>query len=192
MAASDQYLTRNPLPLNKVITSFAGARAHEDNHEFIVEEVPDAPCFFDAAGIESPGLTSSPAIGEMLSAIIAKRMNLVKKDSFLAKRKGFIRFSELLDEEKAKLIEENPLYGNIVCRCEMVTEAQIVDAINRPIGACSLDAVKRRVRAGMGRCQGGFCTPKTMAVLSRELGIEMTEVTKKGGKSRMLTGRAKG
>ncbi|MDO4555250.1 MAG: NAD(P)/FAD-dependent oxidoreductase [Lachnospiraceae bacterium] len=191
MALSNQHLTKNPLPLNKVITSFAGARAHEDHHEFIVEELSDAPYFFDAAGIESPGLTSSPAIGEMLSGIIADKMKLQKKENFIAKRKGFVKFDALSDEEKEKLIKENPLYGNIVCRCEMVTEAQIVDAINRPIKATSLDAVKRRVRAGMGRCQGGFCTPKTMEIISRELGIDMTEVTKKGGKSKLLTGRVK-
>lgn len=191
MAASDQYLTRNPLPLNKVITSFAGARAHEDHHEFIVQELEDAEYFFDAAGIESPGLTSSPAIGEMLSGIIAKKMNLTKKETFVEKRKGFVKFHDLPDEEKARLIKENPLYGNVVCRCELVTEAQIVDAIRRPVGARSLDAVKRRVRAGMGRCQGGFCTPKTMNILSRELGIPMTEITKKGGNSKMLTGLVK-
>ena len=191
MAASDGYLTRFPLPLNKVITSFAGARAHEDHHEFIVQELEDAPNFFDAAGIESPGLTSSPAIGERLAKIISEKMHLEKKETFNPKRAGFVRFNEISDEEREKLIEENPLYGNVICRCELVTEGQIVDAINRPIGARSVDAVKRRVRAGMGRCQGGFCTPKVMSILSRELGIDMTEVTKKGGNSQMVTGRVK-
>ena len=191
MAASDGYLTRFPLPLNKVITSFAGARAHEDHHEFIVQELEDAPNFFDAAGIESPGLTSSPAIGERLAKIISEKMNLEKKETFNPKRAGFVRFNEISDEEREKLIEENPLYGNVICRCELVTEGQIVDAINRPIGARSVDAVKRRVRAGMGRCQGGFCTPKVMSILSRELGIDMTEVTKKGGNSQRVTGRVK-
>ena len=191
MAASDSYLTRFPLPLNKVITSFAGARAHEDHHEFIVQELEDAPNFFDAAGIESPGLTSSPVIGERLAKIISEKMHLEKKETFNPKRAGFVRFNEISDEEREKLIEENPLYGNVICRCELVTEGQIVDAINRPIRARSVDAVKRRVRAGMGRCQGGFCTPKVMSILSRELGIDMTEVTKKGGNSQMVTGRVK-
>ena len=191
MAASDGYLTRFPLPLNKVITSFAGARAHEDHHEFIVQELEDAPNFFDAAGIESPGLTSSPAIGERLAKIISEKMHLEKKETFNPKRAGFVRFNEISDEEREKLIEENPLYGNVICRCELVTEGQIVDAINRPIGARSVDAVKRRVRAGMGRCQGGFCSPKVMSILSRELGIDMTEVTKKGGNSQMVTGHVK-
>ena len=114
-----------------------------------------------------------------------------EKETFNPKRAGFVRFNEISDEEREKLIEENPLYGNVICRCELVTEGQIVDAINRPIGARSVDAVKRRVRAGMGRCQGGFCTPKVMSILSRELGIDMTEVTKKGGNSQMVTGRVK-
>src|SRR5699024_3380345 len=187
----NNHLTKNPLPLNKIITSFAGARAHEDNHEFIVKELEDAEYFFDAAGIESPGLTSSPAIGEMLAGIIADRMHLEKKENFISRRKGFVKFSDLPDEEKEKLIKENPMYGNIVCRCELVTEGQIVDAIHRPIPATSLDAVKRRVRAGMGRCQGGFCTPKTMHILARELGVDMAEITKKGGNSYKLTGKVK-
>ena len=191
MSQSNKHLTRYPLPLNKIITSFAGARAHEDHHEFIVKELPDAPYFFDAAGIESPGLTSSPAIGEMLAGIISERMHLEKKENFISRRKGFVKFADLPDEEKETLIKENPMYGNVVCRCELVTEAQIVDAIHRPIPATSVDAVKRRVRAGMGRCQGGFCTPKTMHILARELGVDMTAITKKGGNSYMLTGKVR-
>lgn len=191
MARNNTHLTKEPLPLNKIITSFAGARAHEDHHEFIVQELEDAPYFFDAAGIESPGLTSSPAIGEMLADIISEKMCLEKKDNFISKRKGFVKFADLPDEEKAALIKENPMYGNIVCRCELVTEAQIVDTIHRPIPARSVDAVKRRVRAGMGRCQGGFCTPKTMQILARELGMNLDEITKKGGNSYMLVGKVK-
>lgn len=189
MAGPDRVLTKDPLPLNKIITSFAGARAHEDHHEFIVKELEDAPYFFDAAGIESPGLTSAPAIGECLSQIIARRMHLEKKDDFQSTRKGFVPFSTLSDEEKEECIRNNPLYGNIICRCETVTEGQIVDAVHRPIPATSVDAVKRRVRAGMGRCQGGFCQPKVMHIIARELAVDMMKITKKGGKSFMLTGR---
>lgn len=188
IAASPDFLHKNPLPLNKIITSFVGLRAHEDHHEFIVEEVADAENFFDAAGIESPGLTSSPAIGVMLSGIIAEKMQLKKKPNFIARRKGVLKFNSLSDEEKIALIKEKPEYGNIVCRCEMVTEGEIMDAINRPIGAKSMDSVKRRTRAGMGRCQAGFCTPRTMEILSRELGIKMTDITKKGGASQLLIG----
>ncbi len=182
------HLCKVELPLNKVITSFSGLRAHEDNHDFIVEEVWDAPCFFDAAGIESPGLTSAPAIGVMLSQMIAQRMRLEEKEDFVLRRKGVVKFEKLSNEEKTELIRKKPEYGNVVCRCEMVTEGEIMDAIHRPLGAKSLDSIKRRTRAGMGRCQAGFCTPKTMAILARELGIEMTEVTKKGGQSQLLVG----
>lgn len=185
------HLCKVSLSMNRVITSFSGLRAHEDNHDFIVEEVADAEYFFDAAGIESPGLTSSPAIGVKLAKLIAKRMNLEEKKDFISRRKGVIKFEKLSNEEKIKLIRKQPEYGNIVCRCEMITEGEIIDAIHRPLGAKSLDSIKRRTRAGMGRCQAGFCTPKTMGILARELGIDMTEVTKKGGQSHLVIGHNK-
>ena len=177
--------------MNKTITSFAGLRAHEENHEFIIEEVADAPGFFDAAGIESPGLTSSPAIGERISQLIEEKYHFPEKDNFIAKRKGITHMSDLSIEEKNDLIKEKPEYGNIVCRCEMVTEGELIDAIHRPLGAKSMDALKRRTRQGMGRCQAGFCTPRTMEILSRELGIPMTEITKKGEGSNLLVGKIK-
>lgn len=188
IASSGDYLHRYQLPLNKIITTFSGARPHEDHHEFIVKEVEDAKWFFDAAGIESPGLTSSPAIGRMLSQIVAESMHLSLKENFIASRKGVLHFNELSADEKNQLIRQNPLYGNIVCRCEKITEGEIVDAINRPIGAKSMDAVKRRTRAGMGRCQAGFCTPRQLEILARENHTDMLSVTKKGGDSRMLMG----
>lgn len=189
--ASASHLTKDRLPMNKVITSFAGLRAHEEHHEFIVEEVADAPGFFDCAGIESPGLTSSPAIAEMIVGIIEEKYNFPKNENFIAKRKGITCMEELSIEEKNEMIKKDPKYGAIVCRCEMVTEGEIVEAINRPIGATSLDGLKRRVRQGAGRCQAGFCTPRAMEILSRELGIPMTEVTKKGTGSNMLVGKIK-
>ena len=189
--AQHSHLTKDVLPMNKVITSFAGLRAHWENHEFIVEEVADAPGFFDAAGIESPGLTSSPAIAEMLVGIMEDKYHFKEKENFIATRKGVVHMEDLSLEEKNEMIKKNPQYGNIVCRCEMVTEGEIVDAINRPIGARSMDGIKRRTRAGMGRCQAGFCTPRTMEILSRELGIPMTEITKKGKGSNLLVGKIK-
>ncbi len=189
--ASNSHLTKDRLPMNKVITSFAGLRAHEENHEFIVEEVADAPGFFDAAGIESPGLSSSPAIAEMLVGLIQDKYNFAKKEDFIAKRKGIVRMESLSLEEKNALIKEKPEYGSIVCRCEMVTEGEIMDAINRPLGARSLDGLKRRTRQGMGRCQAGFCTPRAMEILSRELGIPMTQISKKGKGSELLVGKIK-
>jgi glycerol-3-phosphate dehydrogenase len=189
--ASASHLTKDRLPMNKVITSFSGLRAHEANHEFIVEEVADAPNFFDCAGIESPGLTSSPAIAEMIVGIIQDKFNFPKNEKFVGKRKGITHMDELSIEEKNEMIKKDPAYGAIVCRCEMVTEGEIVDAINRPLGATSLDGLKRRTRQGAGRCQAGFCTPRAMEILSRELGIPMTEVTKKGTGSNMLVGKIK-
>jgi len=179
------------LPMRQVITSFAGLRAHEDNHEFIIGEVKDSEGFVDVAGIESPGLTSAPAIGVMVKEIVAKMMNLSEKEDFIATRKGIISPAELSKEEQAKLIEAKPEYGNIICRCEMITEGEILDAIHRPLGARSLDGVKRRTRAGMGRCQAGFCSPRTMEILARELHVGMEDITKCGGDSKLIVGTVK-
>ena len=176
------------LPIRQVITSFAGLRAHEEGHEFIIEEVENAKGFIDCAGIESPGLTSSPAIGEMVAGILKEKLHLEEKENFIATRKGILDPNTLSKEERVKLIKEKPAYGNIICRCEMITEGEIIDAIHRPLGAKSLDGVKRRTRAGMGRCQAGFCSPRTMEILARELEIPMSEITKSGGKSRIIVG----
>ena len=179
------------LPMRQVITSFAGLRAHEDGHEFIIGEVKDARGFIDCAGIESPGLTSSPAIGEMVGNLIRDKMNLEEKEDFISIRKGVLNPNTLDREQRNFLIQEKPEYGNIICRCEMISEGEIIDAIQRPLGARSLDGIKRRTRAGMGRCQTGFCSPKTMEVLARELHIPISEVTKSGGNSGIIRGRNK-
>lgn len=175
------------IPLRQVITSFAGLRAHEDGNEFLIGEVEDAKGFIDCAGIESPGLTSAPAIGEMIAQILKEKMNLEEKEDFIATRKGILDPNTLSKEERIALIREKSEYGNIICRCEMVTEGEIMDAINRPLGAKSLDGVKRRTRAGMGRCQAGFCSPRTMEILARELHVSMFDITKSGGNSRIVT-----
>ena len=179
------------IPLRQVITSFAGLRAHEDGHEFLIGEVEDAKGFIDCAGIESPGLTSAPAIGEMVAQILKEKMNLEEKEDFIATRKGVLDPNTLSKEARMELIKEKPEYGNIICRCEMVTEGEIMDAINRPLGAKSLDGVKRRTRAGMGRCQAGFCSPRTMEILARERHVSMFEITKSGGDSKIVTGTNK-
>ena len=180
------------LPLRKVITSFAGLRAHEAHHEFIVKEVEDAPHFIDCAGIESPGLTSAPAIGEYVGQMMKEKMELTEKENWISKRKGILNPQELSFEDRAELIKEKPAYGNIICRCESISEGEILDAIHRPLGARSLDGVKRRTRAGMGRCQAGFCSPRVMEILNRELGIPMEEITKSGGRSNIVLERTKG
>lgn len=179
------------IPAKQVITSFAGLRAHEDGGDFIIGEAEDAKGFIDCAGIESPGIASCPAIGEMIAEILRDKMGLQKKDHFIPTRKGIMNPNALSMEERNALIRENPAYGNIVCRCEMITEGEIVDAIRRPIGAKSLDGVKRRTRAGMGRCQSGFCAPKVMEILVRECGVSMFDITKSGGKSQLVVGTNK-
>ncbi len=179
------------IPMRSVITSFAGLRAHEDGHEFLIGELEDAPGFIDCAGIESPGLTSSPAIGEMVAEILREKLHLEKNENFVATRKGVLDPDALSKEERIELIRKNPAYGNIICRCEMITEGEILDAIHRPLGAKSLDGVKRRTRAGMGRCQAGFCSPRTMEILARERHVSMFDITKSGGESKIVTGTNK-
>ena len=154
----------------------------------LVKEVEDAPGFIDCAGIASPGLTSSPAIGCMVADIVKEKLHPEVNPDFDPVRKGILDPSELSLEERNELIKRSPEYGNIICRCEMISEGEILDAIRRPLGAKSLDGVKRRTRAGMGRCQSGFCSPRTMEILSRELGISMEEITKTGGASRLIEG----
>lgn len=176
------------IPYNKVITSFSGLRAHETGDDFVIGEAEDAEGFFDAAGIESPGLSSAPAIGVYLAELIAGKAGAGKKAGFKAVRKGIPQVSKLSFEERAALIKERPDYGTIVCRCENVSEGEIVDSIRRTLGATSLDGVKRRVRQGMGRCQAGFCTPRTMEILARELGRPMESICKNGPGSEILIG----
>ena len=177
------------LPLRQTITSFAGLRAHEARHEFFIGEI--APGFVDCAAIESPGLSSAPAIGVMVADIVNGILHLEDNPNFDGTRKGILDPKTLSPEDHAALIRENPAYGNVICRCETITEGEIVDAIHRTPGARSLDGVKRRTRAGMGRCQGGFCSPRVMEILSRELGIPMDQVTKSGGNSKFIVGTNK-
>lgn len=168
------------IPKRQIITSFAGLRAHEDDGDFIIQEVKDAKGFIDVAGIESPGLSSVPAIGVYVRDIMTGLTELCEKKGFCEHRKRITRISELSREEQNGLIQENPAYGQIVCRCEGVTMGEILDAIHRPLGATTLDGIKRRTRAGMGRCQAGFCTPKNMELLAEELHLELKDIRKTG------------
>lgn len=176
---------KNP-PLRKVITSFAGLRAHEAGGDFVIGECEDSPLFFDCAGIESPGLSASPAIGVMLAEEVAQKLGLTLNPDFNPVRKGILNPALLDDEERNRLIAEHPEYGTIICRCEMISEGEIIDAIRRPLGARSLDGVKRRTRAGMGRCQAGFCSPRTMEIIARETGVGLKRTTKSGGGSYII------
>lgn len=179
-------MTWENIPLRDVITTFSGIRAHSDKNDFILGEAPDAPLFFNAGGIESPGLTSSPAIALDLSNLVAKRLGAKKNPKFNPIRKAIPKFREMDDLQRFKAIAANPDYAKIVCRCETVTEAEIREAIRRPVGARTVDGIKRRTRAGMGRCQAGFCTPRTVQILCEELNLSPLEITKFGESSRLL------
>ncbi|MFR6087440.1 MAG: (2Fe-2S)-binding protein [Oscillospiraceae bacterium] len=138
-----------------------------------------------------PGLSSAPAIGVYVAGLVAEKLGLAEKPDFIAQRRDIVHVRELPLSERQALVERDPAYGNILCRCEQISEGEIRDAIRRTPGARSLDGVKRRVRAGMGRCQGGFCAPRVMELLSEELGVPQTQLTKSGGGSLLLTGETK-
>jgi glycerol-3-phosphate dehydrogenase len=188
---SKASLSVKQIPYHAIIASFTGLRARSLEDDFIIGEAPDAKGFINAAGIESPGLTSAPAIGVMVREIVCNILNPKEKSSFNPIRKGIARFSEMSDEERQSVIKENPAYGNVICRCETVTEGEILAAIHRPLGARTLDSIKRRTRAGSGRCQAGFCTTRVLEILSNELNIDRTQVTKFGGNSRLLLDKNK-
>ena len=174
------------------ITQFSGLRAHAKSGDFIIGFSEKAPSLYNLAGIESPGLSAAPAIAVHAAQEVANKLGLTElKEDYNPIRPQPIRFRYLDDEEMAELIKQDPRYGRIICRCETITEGEIVEAIHAPAGARDIDGVKRRTRAGMGRCQGGFCSSKVLEILARELNIPYEEVTKEGGNSRILYGRTK-
>lgn len=173
-----------------VITYFAGVRASTYKEDFVIR-ASDVEGFIHAAGIQSPGLTAAPKIAEMVLTILKDKGLEMEEKDFNPVRKAHPVFSKLSLEEKEELIKKNPLYGNVVCRCEHVTEAEIVDVIHRPLPAVTMDALKRRTRAGMGRCQGGFCGPRVAEILARELKIPLEEVTKDGEGSYLFVRKTK-
>ena len=178
--------------LRNAITSFSGNRAHPTSDDFIIGSSEVNKKFINAAGIESPGLSSAPAIAEMIDGIINELSGgFEKKEEFDPCRPEPVRFRHMSTEERAKLIEKNKAYGRIVCRCETITEGEILDAIHAPAGARDVDGVKRRTRAGMGRCQGGFCGSKVVEILARELNVPMNEITKFGGESKIMYHKTK-
>lgn len=180
-------------PVNMNITTFAGVRANTESGDFEISVLKSPRGFVNVAGIKSPGFTSAPAIAsyvvELMREELSDRIKFTANEKFIPERKNIPRFLYLDMAERERLARENPSYAQIVCRCETVTEGQVIEAIHR--GARTVTAVKMMTRAGTGRCQGGFCCPRVAEILSRELNIPLDEITRHGGNSRLLVGKTK-
>ncbi len=177
----------------QTIRNFAGLRANNaDKHDFVIEFAAGHPHFLDVACIQSPGLTSAPAIGDAVARMLADAGLAAKAKATFTDQRKHVRFKHLSADEKNALIAKDPRYGRVICRCQTITEGEIVDAIHRPIVPRSLDAIKRRVTAGMGRCQGGFCGPRVLEILSRELGEDPLNIPQDKVGSDQLIGVTKG
>jgi glycerol-3-phosphate dehydrogenase len=182
------------IPFNQVIRSFSGLKAKIDTEDFVVEESSEVKGLINVAGIATPGLTCSPAIAEIVVKLVKdifqrNEKTLMKREDFNPRRKKVIRFNDLDDREKSELIKKDPAYGRVVCRCQTITEGEIIDAIHRNAGATTVKGVKKRTTTSMGRCQGGFCGPKIVEILARELGKEMNEILYHDAGSYILTDR---
>lgn len=184
-------LTIDKRQLSGVITSFSGLRAHEEQNDFVIGEAEDVPGFINVLGIESPGLTSAPAIGKYVAQMVEEKLRPGMNLNFDPIRKGIQSFKEASGEERKQLLKQDKKYGHIVCRCETITEAEILQAIRGPLGAKTVDGVKRRTRAGMGRCQGGFCMNRIVELLAQELHIGLEEVKKNTEGSELLVANLK-
>lgn len=179
------------VPFDKLIRTFAGNRPSGTTKDFIIEESKDYPNFFNVAAIESPGLASAPAISEMVVNMVIEENQFTKKENIIKKNKPKISIKDLTLEEKNALVQQDHRYAKIVCRCEQVTEGEIIDSIHRPCGATTVKGVKKRVGPGMGRCQGGFCEPLVVEILARELNKDPQDIVLDNQKSKMLLERTK-
>lgn len=188
IAAEVKNLVPN-VNVRDTITQYCGLRPNRDPEGLHFDTYEDLEGYVNLSGVRSTGLTLSVAMGKyVVQQMQYHGVGLVFKKDFISRRKGVVKFNECSLEEQEALIREDPLYGNVICRCETITEAEILQAIHRPLGAKSMDAVKRRVRAGMGRCQAGFCGPKVLEILARELGRDPAEINKNNPGSYMVTG----
>ena len=176
MAAAGK--TWEHIPRRGVITNFAGTRASTPGGDFVLGEPDDAPGFYNVAAIDSPGLTAAPAIAADVARFVGQALEAGPRMDFVATRSAPACFRTASDGERARLVAANPAYGHVVCRCEKVTEGEIVDALHSPVPARTVDAVKWRTRAGMGRCQSGFCMPLVAEIIARETGCRLCEVDK--------------
>jgi glycerol-3-phosphate dehydrogenase len=182
------------IPYRQTITSFTGVRAAlEGEEDFVIEASKSSPRAINLLGIDSPGLSSAPAIAlEVVSMLKNAGLVLCEKNDFNGTRASYHDFRDLSDEEKNEKIKTDPRYGHMICRCETITEGEIREAIRRNPPARTMDAVKRRIRAGMGRCQGGFCTTYVAEMVAEENAMAVTDVTKFGPGSELLHGMTRG
>ncbi|MDA8094020.1 MAG: FAD-dependent oxidoreductase, partial [Betaproteobacteria bacterium] len=180
-----------------VITSYAGLRPKTVSsavggfNDFTIEELPELPGMMHLVGIESPGLTAAPAIALDIAKWVGTHLPLRSNSAFHPERKAAVPFNELPAEQQAELVEADPDYGQVICRCESVTRKEILEAIHNPLGAQTIGAIKYRSRATMGRCQGGFCGPNIEKIMEEELGVPPTEMSLKGDGSWLFTGSTK-
>ncbi len=189
-------LAKKSLPnidLEQNIRVFSGVRASCEKRDFMIYPSRQANHFINVGAIDSPGIASAPAIAKYVIGLL-KEQGLDLKDNinFNPKRKAIKSFEHMSIEEKQNVIKQNPKYSKVICRCETITEGEIIEAIKRPAGARTLDGVKRRVRPGSGRCQGGFCAPRVMEILARELNIPMEELLKENNGSYLVDTMIKG
>ena len=175
--------TMKNIPLARVLNTFSGLRPKTEYEDFIISEAKDMVNFINVIGIDSPGLTAAPAIAKYVVNLLSNKISLEKKENFKSNKSKMIRMSELSLEEKNEIISKNPSYGKMICKCEFVTEGEIIDAIRRPLGAKTLDGIKRRTRAMMGGCQGVGCMIPISIILSEQLGIDISEVNKNSNSS---------
>jgi len=180
------------VPFREQITEFSGLRAEPDGGDFIIDWSKSVSNFYNVAGIKSPGLSSAPAIAEYVKEAVVEALKTVEeKSDFDPIRRPRMKMEHLSDDEKQTLIEKDSRYGRIICRCEMISEGEIVDAIHRGAGGRTINGIKRRVRPGAGRCQGGFCGPRVLEILARELDLAPTEIAHEGKNSNVLIGETK-
>lgn len=179
------------IPMHTIIRTYVGLRPSHLEYDFVIEEAKDVPHFINLIGVDSPGLAAAPAIAEYVENIVSSMIPLQLKSQPRQPRRQWIILNRMSVEEKQAMFEQNPKFGQMVCRCELVSEGEIIDVIHRNAGARTVKAVKRRVRAGAGRCQGGFCEPRVIAILARELGLKPTQVLLDSDESIILVGATK-
>ena len=177
------------IPKNKIIREFSGLRAYHASNDFVIKDVDG---FINVLGIQSPGLASAPATSIEVIKLVSKYLDLKEKLDYNPKRRPLYRLNKLSINERNDLIKKDSRFGNIICRCEQVSEGEIVDAIRRNCGATTIKGVKKRVRPGAGKCQGGFCEPLVMRILASELGVDMKDITLNNPETYILLEKTKG